>query len=330
MVSVIIPSYNHSKYLKQRIDSVLNQTYIDIELIILDDCSPDNSRQIIEEYRNNPKVSSILFNEINSGSVFKQWEKGIELAKGEYIWIAESDDFADKEFLSKMVPIMENDNKIGLIYCNSKIIYESTKNKKYNTLNDLRKNMFNTSLWNKSFTMDGKRFLSKYLSKACVINNASAVIFKSEAIKSIRVDLNEYKYAGDWAVYNNIALNYKISFFNEELSYYRDHQSNASKNAFNNFRINYENYTIISDYYNYLKLNGLCGILYIYSVRRSFLHILILNKKYRKVIMKTYKDINKEIIDKSLIFLPQVYIETSLSVFFNKLKKTPFIMKLTQ
>ena len=51
MVSVVVPSYNHSKYLKQRIDSVLSQTYTDFELIILDDCSPDDSRDVIEKYR---------------------------------------------------------------------------------------------------------------------------------------------------------------------------------------------------------------------------------------------------------------------------------------
>jgi glycosyltransferase involved in cell wall biosynthesis len=79
LVSVIIPNYNHSLYLKQRIDSVLNQTFQDFELIILDDCSSDSSKEIIEQYRQNPKVSQIIFNQINSGSVFKQWAEGNHL-----------------------------------------------------------------------------------------------------------------------------------------------------------------------------------------------------------------------------------------------------------
>lgn len=93
-VSVIIPNYCHARFLNQRIDSVLNQTYSDYEVIILDDCSTDNSREIIESYRNHPKISHIVYNEKNSGSTFIQWEKGFELARGEYIWIAESDDVA--------------------------------------------------------------------------------------------------------------------------------------------------------------------------------------------------------------------------------------------
>ena len=53
---VIIPNYNHALYLQERLDSVFNQTYQDFEVIILDDCSTDNSREIIEKYANNPKV----------------------------------------------------------------------------------------------------------------------------------------------------------------------------------------------------------------------------------------------------------------------------------
>ena len=92
LISIIIPNYNHALYLKQRIDSVLNQTFQDFELIILDDCSTDNSREIIERYRGNPKITQIIYNKKNSGGVFKQWIKGIEKVKGEYVWIAERDD----------------------------------------------------------------------------------------------------------------------------------------------------------------------------------------------------------------------------------------------
>src|ERR1700742_1367615 len=102
-VSVIVPNYNHSRYLNQRIDSVLSQTYQDFELIILDDCSTDDSRKIIKQYQEHPKVSHIVFNETNSGTTFKQWKKGIELAKGKYIWIAESDDWCEPNLLETLV-----------------------------------------------------------------------------------------------------------------------------------------------------------------------------------------------------------------------------------
>ena len=104
-VSVIVPNYNHAPYLQERFDSIFNQTFQDFEVIILDDCSSDNSKEIIEEYRNRPQVSHIVHNEKNSGYPFKQWAKGFGLAKGEYIWIAESDDWAELNFLENLVSI---------------------------------------------------------------------------------------------------------------------------------------------------------------------------------------------------------------------------------
>jgi glycosyltransferase involved in cell wall biosynthesis len=111
LVSVIIPNYNHAAYLNERIDSVLNQTFRDFEVILLDDCSTDNSREIIESYRGHEKISQIEYNEVNSGSTFIQWKKGLDLAQGDWIWIAESDDVADeldcREALKKIPMILE-------------------------------------------------------------------------------------------------------------------------------------------------------------------------------------------------------------------------------
>ena len=104
LVSVIIPNYNHEKFLQQRIDSVLNQTFQDFEVILLDDSSIDESLEILNKYENHPKVSHLIINKMNSCNPFKQWEKGIKLAKGDFIWIAESDDFAENCFLEENVP----------------------------------------------------------------------------------------------------------------------------------------------------------------------------------------------------------------------------------
>ena len=98
-VSVIVPNYNYARYLKARIDSILNQTFQDFELILLDDCSTDNSAEVLEGYRTHPLVAHLVVNTQNTGSPFAQWFRGIGLAQGEYIWIAESDDLAEPTFL---------------------------------------------------------------------------------------------------------------------------------------------------------------------------------------------------------------------------------------
>ena len=125
LVSVIIPNYNHAPYLKQRIESVLNQTYQDFEVIILDDCSTDNSRDIIENYKTNSKIKNIIYNRQNSGSTFKQWDKGIAEATGDYIWIAESDDYCETDFIEKIIGEINNDAEIVLAYTQSKIVDEN-------------------------------------------------------------------------------------------------------------------------------------------------------------------------------------------------------------
>ena len=117
-VSVIVPNYNHAPYLRQRLDSIINQTFRDFEVIVLDDASTDDSREIIQTYAGYP-MFRFLFNETRNGSAFKQWQKGLESARGEYVWFAESDDCASPYFLSKLLPILENDKSLGLVYCQS-------------------------------------------------------------------------------------------------------------------------------------------------------------------------------------------------------------------
>jgi glycosyltransferase involved in cell wall biosynthesis len=108
-VTVVTPNYNYARYLPQRLDSILAQTYQDFELIILDDASTDNSREVIESYAKDPRIRTI-YNGENSGSTFKQWNLGLKHARGRYIWFAEADDYAKPsliETLAKMLSISD-------------------------------------------------------------------------------------------------------------------------------------------------------------------------------------------------------------------------------
>ena len=124
LVSIIIPNYNHAQFLDECMTSVLEQTYQHIEVIILDDCSTDNSREVIEKYRSNPKVRKILFNDTNSGSPFRQWKKSMELASGEIVWIAESDDSCEPTFLESLVPCFA-DERVAFAFCRTTKVDEA-------------------------------------------------------------------------------------------------------------------------------------------------------------------------------------------------------------
>src|SRR5262249_7024813 len=120
-VTVITPGYNHARYLPQRLESILAQTYRDFELIVLDDASTDGSRAVIESYLHDPRARAV-FNERNSGSPFKQWTLGLRQARGEYVWIAESDDYAEPTLLEALVDRLDRHPNAGLAMCRSWIV----------------------------------------------------------------------------------------------------------------------------------------------------------------------------------------------------------------
>jgi len=274
MVSVVVPNYNHSRYLKQRLESILQQTYQDFELIILDDCSTDDSASVIESFRVHPKVSSIQFNAKNSGSVFNQWKRGIDLARGKYLWIAESDDFAERHFLERMVEVMEaeGNQKIVLVHSNAKLVDENG-NWDGRTLKDIDDGEGNTKFNIPLLIRDGKDELEKSLSFCSSIINASGVLIRLDALKKIDLDYTAYKYSGDWAVYVRLATMGPIAFVNQNLNNFRFHLENTSKKARNDAGIFNEHRSIILFYLSWLKSNGRNSKSYETKVRFKILEV---------------------------------------------------------
>ncbi|MCA9496378.1 MAG: glycosyltransferase [Nanoarchaeota archaeon] len=112
-VSLYITCYNYEKYVKKAIESALNQNFDDYEVLIFDDGSSDNSRDIINEYKDNPKVR-IFFQE-NQGLI-KTSNKALKEAKGKYVMRLDADDFLDENALLVMVTILERENNTYLVY----------------------------------------------------------------------------------------------------------------------------------------------------------------------------------------------------------------------
>ena len=219
LVSVIVPNYNYARYLGVRIESILNQTYENYEIILLDDKSTDNSLDIIEKYKAHPKVSKVILSEVNSGSPFIQWEKGIKASRGEIIWIAESDDNCSPFFLEKLVGFHLHSNAV-MTFCRSSLIGEDG--------HTLRENLQMRNV-TEDFCMNGKQFVKKYLCYSNEIQNASAVIFNRSEALSIDDSFTAYKGAGDWFFWITLSLRGIVSFVNEELNYYRLHNNTTSK-----------------------------------------------------------------------------------------------------
>lgn len=242
-VSVVIPNYNYANYIGKRIESIVNQSYPIYELIILDDCSTDNSVRIIENIVNNLKkvkpdiIVKFVKNKKNSGCVFKQWQKAFELSTGDYLWIAEADDLCSKYFLNVAMQGFLNDD-VALSFTESKGIDEEENviYKDFRVWTDpYKENIFKTS-----FVKRGNDFINESLAINNSITNASAVIFdkrKNNNFIDILKSAQQYRLSGDWYFYANYIKNYSISYSSDSLNYHRVHQGSVTNTLDKNLKI---------------------------------------------------------------------------------------------
>jgi glycosyltransferase involved in cell wall biosynthesis len=226
-VSVIVPNYNHARYLRQRIESVLGQTYRDFEVILLDDCSTDESRSILSQYATNPRVR-LEINEENSGSPFKQWNKGARLARGEYIWIAESDDYADERLLERLVGLLDAEPEITFAYCRS---WRITRDGERDGFADWYLADLDGRRWSADFRADGGEECRHYFVSNNSVPNASSVVFRKAIFERVGGADERLRVCGDWKLWVLMALEGRIAYVGEPLNYYREHDATVRNNA---------------------------------------------------------------------------------------------------
>jgi len=210
LVSVIVPNYNHARYLDRRLQTVLNQTYPNFEVWILDDKSTDNSLEVIAKYKDNTHIAGIVVNDVNSGSPFKQWDKGIYLANGDIIWIAESDDYCELNLLEELVKAYLHKPNTVLAY-NTTLEIDDEGNA-WNTVRD----------WKNQY-MGGKKYIKSYLTLFNYIKNASCAIFSKSVAQTIDKSYSTYKGAGDYLFWVEIAAQGNVAIVNKRLSYFCRH-----------------------------------------------------------------------------------------------------------
>ncbi|SMB89500.1 glycosyl transferase family 2 [Hymenobacter roseosalivarius DSM 11622] len=224
LVTVIIPNYNHARYLPRRIESVLSQTVSDMEVLILDDCSPDQSRTVIEGYARQDARIRTIYNEQNSGSTFKQWNKGLALARGKYVWIAESDDYAAPTLLATLLARLEANPALGLAYCDSWIVDE--KDKQLGTYEYLPGEPADER-WQTDFEENGLTTIREYLSYRNVIPNASAAVLRRRVLEQVGPADVSLRLMGDWLFWGKVLAVSDMAFVAQPLNYFRKHSNNV-------------------------------------------------------------------------------------------------------
>lgn len=223
LVSVIVPNYNHAPFLEDRLKTIAEQTYQNIEIIVLDDCSSDSSSEVIKKFLIEEPRAKAFFNEVNSGSPFVQWKKGIKLASGKYIWIAESDDLAAPRFLSELVRRLESD--AGFFLATSQLYMIDKKGKILGKPIEWRSE-FHSKRWDSDYINNGIDEIENFLSKKNTILNASGVVMRNFEGLSEMVDSN-MRFCADWLLWVRLLEKGNIAYMAEPLNFWRIDSGNA-------------------------------------------------------------------------------------------------------
>jgi glycosyltransferase involved in cell wall biosynthesis len=217
-VSVIVPNYNHAPFLVRRLRSILDQTYQDFELIVLDDASSDDSLAIIRDCLGSHPYHLVV-NERNSGSTYRQWDKGLSLARGEFVWIAESDDVAEPTFLEKMVAALDQGD-VAISYCQSLCI--DAEDRVFGNIKGWTDD-YTPHLWASDFVLNGNFFCVSFLAIKCVIPNASAVLFRRKLYASPFSIMENIHLIGDYLLWAEMAMRGRVAHVASPLNQYRFH-----------------------------------------------------------------------------------------------------------
>lgn len=226
-VSVIVPNFNHAPYLRERLESIYAQDYTNVEVILLDDCSTDNSREILLEYAQRHRaVTHTCFNELNSGGVFNQWKKALELASGELVWIAESDDYCDANYLSELVRCFRNE-AVMLAFSRTQFVGESGKDI-WSTEGLLGEEL--AQLVAKPFIRSAQWLVNRAWGARNIVPNVSSAVFRHPGRMPLLEDAawRSLRLCGDWIFYLHLVRGGLVAFSPLATNYYRQHAQGTS------------------------------------------------------------------------------------------------------
>jgi glycosyltransferase involved in cell wall biosynthesis len=219
LVSIVVTSYNHAEYLDERMQSLLSQTYDNIEINVVDDCSTDKSPEVLALYQSNPKVHITYLSE--NGGYAKACNIGVGLSRGDYIMFAECDDFDDPLHVEVLMNKLVNYESIGIAYCRSNMV--DGKGMVFGDDFQSREKRFRKAC--AKDVLIPQREMQKYFLKSCVIPNMSAAIIRKECLKRIGSFDSKYKACADWDFWCRLSRHCDFFYVAKPLNNFRTHLS---------------------------------------------------------------------------------------------------------
>lgn len=273
MISIVTASYNYEQYIGETIQSVLNQTYTDWELIIIDDCSSDNSLKVIKSF-DDDRIK-LFVNKKNMGLKYTV-KRGIELAQGDWVVFLESDDLITPDYLEKKYQIAQKYPDNVLIFNDCEFFGDENRVLDFNTA--LKK----TRELNAKRQYPANMFWEFYHSNK--IFTFSAVMAKRDALLKINYE-PKLDYLLDWHLWIQLAHIGKIYYINERLTKWRLHEgSYISKSTYKTpFDLQFKTYFDIAhqtgNYWIVVKSYVMNCLWYCRILKRNFKRKLISYKR---------------------------------------------------
>jgi glycosyltransferase involved in cell wall biosynthesis len=210
-----MPSFNHARYLADSIEAVLNQSYNDFELLIIDDCSTDNSRKIVETFRNKDKRVIAIYNRTHLG-VSGARNMAMKNCRGNYIAFCDADDIWERDKTKIQVECLQSRREYDVVFCDSIIIDE----------NGIPTGGKFSSLIRKEKNFGGNLFLELCLSNFI---NTPTILFNRKCLEKIGLFDESFRYLEDWLYWIELARHFRLFYIDMPLVRYRVHSNSTYK-----------------------------------------------------------------------------------------------------
>jgi len=298
-VSILIPTYNSAKFVSEAIESAINQAYKNLEIIIVDNCSTDDTFKILEKFENK-FLNLRIYQNINNLGPVRNWQKCIEYATGEFSKILFSDDLIDSTFIVKTVPFLLNNNKVGFVFTGTKIFNEKSSTNAY---------FIGSSGIYKSTDFIWNSFIGGNLGPLPV--SPGNALFRTSDLKKnlileipnkFGIDFGQLGMGNDLLIYLLTCIDYQyFAFINEGLAYFRDH-SDCLTLSVDDYQCSF-NYNIVrafflDKYFQDVKLKKMFNSVLI----DQFNKCLIINRK-KVNLARDFYSIGKQFKYDKLFFL---------------------------
>ncbi|MFH1309473.1 MAG: glycosyltransferase [Candidatus Omnitrophota bacterium] len=270
LVSVIVTSYNHAEYLEKRLDSLLVQTYKNIEIIVVDDGSTDESRRVLKKYEKFSNFKSI-FLEKNKGYANAS-NFGVKVSRGKYIMFAEADDFNDIEQI-KLLLASAIKTSVGVVYSRSNIVDSEGK-----VIGDdyrFREVAFRRHCSKDCFIKGEK--MQRFLLNSCVIPNMSAVLMKKEIFEKVGGFSEKYKLTADWDFWCRMAKESDFFYITKPLNYFRTHNTTLRSTVRLNVQLG-EMFSLLENAFSKMNANFVRKQLFKFNMGTILAHVIICNR----------------------------------------------------